>query len=153
MIIYLHSSLWFEKWVFQKESRNPLTNKGHVIFSSVQFSHSVVSDSLRPHGLQHARRPCPSPTPRACSNSCPWSQWCHPTHIYGIQKDGTAERICRAAMEMQTQRTDSWAQQGKDKGDDGDSSTEMHTSPHANRWPVGSYHPRQGAQTWCSVIT
>ena len=46
---------------------------------SVQFSHSVVSDSLRPHGLQHARLPCPSPTPGACSNSCPPSRWCHPT--------------------------------------------------------------------------
>ena len=42
------------------------------------FSHSVVSDSLRPHGLQHTRLPCPSPTPGACSNSCPLSQWCHP---------------------------------------------------------------------------
>ena len=38
-----------------------------------------MSDSLRPHGLQHIRLPCPSPTPRACSNSCPLSQWCHPT--------------------------------------------------------------------------
>ena len=46
---------------------------------SVQFSLSVVSDSLWPHGLQHARRPCPSPTPRACSNSFPSNQWCHPT--------------------------------------------------------------------------
>ena len=46
---------------------------------SVQFSHSAISDSLQPHGLQHARLPCPSPTPRACSNSCPSSQWCHPT--------------------------------------------------------------------------
>ena len=46
---------------------------------SVQFSHSVVSDSLRPHGLQHTRLSCPSPTPRACLNSCPFSQWCHPT--------------------------------------------------------------------------
>ena len=46
---------------------------------SLLFSHSVVSDSLQPHGLQHARLPCPSPTPRACSNSCPLSQWCHPT--------------------------------------------------------------------------
>ena len=45
-----------------------------VQFSSVQFSHSVVSDSLRPHGLQHARPPCPSPTPGAYSNSCPLSQ-------------------------------------------------------------------------------
>ena len=49
------------------------------VFSSVQFSHSVMSDSLRPHGLQHARLPCPSPTPRACSDSCPSSWWCHPT--------------------------------------------------------------------------
>ena len=48
-------------------------------FSSVQFSRSVVSDSLRCHGLQHARLPCPSPTPGACSNSCPSSWWCHPT--------------------------------------------------------------------------
>ena len=49
------------------------------VFQSVQFSHSVMSDSLRPHGLQHARPPCPSPTPRDYSNSCPLSQWCHPT--------------------------------------------------------------------------
>ena len=46
---------------------------------SIQFSHSVVSDSLQPHGLQQARLPYPSPTPGACSNSCPSSQWCHPT--------------------------------------------------------------------------
>ena len=43
------------------------------------FSHSVLSDSLRPHGLQHARLPCPSLSPGACLNSCPLSQWCHPT--------------------------------------------------------------------------
>ena len=46
--------------------------------TSVQFSHSVVSDSLWPHGLQHARPPCPSPTPGVYSNSYPLSQWCHP---------------------------------------------------------------------------
>ena len=45
---------------------------------SVQFSRSVVSDSLQPHELQHVRPPCPSPTPRAYPNSCPLSQWCHP---------------------------------------------------------------------------
>ena len=50
-----------------------------VQFSSVQFSRSVVSNSLQPHGLQHAMLPCPSPTPGAYSNSCPSSQWCHPT--------------------------------------------------------------------------
>ena len=47
--------------------------------SSVQLSYSVRSNSLRPHGLQHARSPRPSPTPRVYSNSCPLSQWCHPT--------------------------------------------------------------------------
>ena len=49
------------------------------MFNSVQFSHSVMSDSLKPHGLQHTRLPCPSPTAGACSNSCPLSRWCHPT--------------------------------------------------------------------------
>ena len=49
------------------------------IYGSVQFSHSVVSDSLRPHEPQHARPPCPSPTPGVDQNPCPLSQWCHPT--------------------------------------------------------------------------
>ena len=44
--------------------------------SSVQFSHSVVPNCLRPCGLQHARLPCPSPIPGTCSNSCPSSRWC-----------------------------------------------------------------------------
>ena len=47
--------------------------------SSVQFYHSVVSDFLQPQGLQHARPPCPSPTPRVYSNSCPLNWWCHLT--------------------------------------------------------------------------
>ena len=46
---------------------------------SVQLSHSVLSYYFQPHGLQHARIPCPSPASRACSNSCPSNQWCHPT--------------------------------------------------------------------------
>ena len=46
---------------------------------SVQFNYSVMSYSLQPHGLWHARLPCPTPTPRACSNSCSSSRWCHPT--------------------------------------------------------------------------
>ena len=49
------------------------------LYAAVQFSHSVAFDSLRPHELQNTRLPCPSPTPGACSNSCPLSQWCHPT--------------------------------------------------------------------------
>ena len=50
-----------------------------LLLSSVQFSCSVVSDSLWPHELQHARLPCPSPTPGVYPNSCPLSWWCHPT--------------------------------------------------------------------------
>ena len=49
-----------------------------LVFSSVQFSRSVVSNSLQPHESQHTRPPCPSPTPRVHPNSCPSSQWCHP---------------------------------------------------------------------------
>ena len=51
---------------------------------SVQFSRSVVSDSLRPHELQHARPPCPSPTPGVYSNSSPLSQWCHPIILSSV---------------------------------------------------------------------
>ena len=52
----------------------------HILYIiSVHFSHSVMSDSSQPHGLQHARLPYPSPSPRACSNSCPSSRRCHPT--------------------------------------------------------------------------
>ena len=49
-----------------------------VLLILLSFSCWVVSDSLQPHGLQHARLPCPSPSPRVCSNSCPLSRWCHP---------------------------------------------------------------------------
>ena len=62
----------------------PQNRKGNyvtlqVLASSVQFSRSVVSDTLQPHGLKHARPPCPSPTPGVYSNSCPLTWWCHPT--------------------------------------------------------------------------
>ena len=53
--------------------------KMRFVCISVQFNRSVVSDSLWSHGLQHAGPPCPSPTPGVYSNSCPLSQWCHPT--------------------------------------------------------------------------
>ena len=65
------------------ESKEAYLSRSYNL-TSVQFSHSVVSNSLQPHGLQHARIPCPSPTPGACSNSCPSSCWCHPTISYSI---------------------------------------------------------------------
>ena len=58
--------------------KGSLTSGYTTKFSSVQFSRSVVSDSLRPHESQHARPPCPSLTPGVHSDSCPSSQWCHP---------------------------------------------------------------------------
>ena len=64
---------------WQAESRVPLSSV-QILF----FSHSVVSDSLRPHGRQHARLPCPSPSPRVCSNSCPLTQWCHPIIPFSV---------------------------------------------------------------------
>ena len=54
-----------------------MTRNININISSVHFSHSVVSNNLPPRGLQHARIPCPFPTPRVYSNSCPLSQWCH----------------------------------------------------------------------------
>ena len=61
-----------------------LIHKAHLQINrkrecTVQFCHSVMSDSLQPHELLHARPPCPSPTPRVYPNSCPLSRWCHPT--------------------------------------------------------------------------
>ena len=54
------------------------------ITPSVQFSRSVVSDSLRPHESQHARPPCPSHTPGVSLNSCPLSRWCHPAISFSV---------------------------------------------------------------------
>ena len=75
----------FAKWLSSlatgRETRlriKPTTCKNKSSISSVQFSRSVISDSLQPHELQHARPPCPSPTPRVYSNSCPSSRWYHP---------------------------------------------------------------------------
>ena len=65
-------------------TQNILIQRNWVKVSSVQFSRSVVSNSLRPHGLQQTRLPCPSPTPRACSKSCPSSRCCHPTISFSV---------------------------------------------------------------------
>ena len=63
-----------------ESGRSPGVGNGSPLQdSSAQFCYSVMCGSLRPHGLQHATLPCPPPTPRACSNSCPSSWWCHPT--------------------------------------------------------------------------
>ena len=78
---------WFQLWReggYRGRNNKIIENimeiiNNNVKFSSIQFSHWVVSNSLWPHGLQRIRSPCPSPTLRIYSNSCSLSQWCHPT--------------------------------------------------------------------------
>ena len=70
------SGLWYCPGALKD---SPVGKPGRECNSSVQFSRSVVSSSLRPHERQHARPPCPSPTPGVHPNPCPLSQWCHPT--------------------------------------------------------------------------
>ena len=66
------------------QEKETASDRPPVSCPSVQFTHSAMSNSLQPHGLQHARLPCPSPIPRGCSNSCPSSQWCHPTILSSV---------------------------------------------------------------------
>ena len=90
--IFFWKNVWWKVFLVQFTSPLVLWFRGNLSFqflmylsveflyiSSVQFSLSVVFDSLRPHGPQHTRPPCPSPTSRVYPNSCPLSQWCHPT--------------------------------------------------------------------------
>ena len=74
----------YGRWAKDNTSKPPVVPRLHMKsgerkYPISQFSCSIVSDSLRPHGLQHARLPCPSPTPGVYSDSCPLSWWCHPT--------------------------------------------------------------------------
>ena len=66
-------------WLWRTWNVTHTTEDLNFNFIFIQFSRSVVSDSLRPHELQHTRPPCPSPTSRVYSNPCPLSRWCHPT--------------------------------------------------------------------------
>ena len=63
----------------------------------VVFSHSVVCNSLQPHGLQHVRLPCPSASPGGCSNSCPLSRWCHPTISSSVTHFSSCPQSCPAS--------------------------------------------------------
>ena len=70
---------WRQGWGGDRETWSSVASLVNIAAVIVLFSHSVMSDSLWPHGLQHASLPCPSPFPEARSNSRPLSQWCHPT--------------------------------------------------------------------------
>ena len=80
-------------------------------FSSVQFSQSVVSDSLRPHESQHARPPCPSPTPGVHSDSCPSSRWCHPAISYSVVPFSSCPQSLPASGSFPMSQLFSWGGQ------------------------------------------
>ena len=80
-------------------------------FSSVQFSHSVVSDSFRPHESQHARHPYPSQTPGVCSGSCPTSQWCHPAISSSIIPFSSCPQSLPASGSFPTSQLFTWGGQ------------------------------------------
>ena len=82
-----------------------------VQFSSVQFSRSVVSNSLQPHGLQHARPPCPLPTPGACSNSCPLNLWCYQTISSSVILFSTCLQSFPASWSLSTSQLFPWGDQ------------------------------------------
>ena len=107
----------------------------------LMFSWSVVSDSLWPHGLQHARLPCPSPSPRVCSNSYPLSWWCHPT-IQGITQSSATEDLAlgSAAAESRGVEPGQWSQEALRWGE----------APQGNSVPWLLPSPRLGYLSLCS---
>ena len=80
-------------------------------FFSVQFSHSVVSDSLRPHESQHSRPPCPSPSPGVHSDSCPLSHWCHPAISSSVVPFCSCLQSLRASESFPVSHLFSWGGQ------------------------------------------
>ena len=84
----------------------------HLWLSSDQFSHSVMSDSLRPHGVQHTMLPCPSPTPGVCSNSCPSSRWCHPTISFSVVPFSSCLQSLPASGSFPMSQLFTWGGQG-----------------------------------------
>ena len=83
----------------------------YFVFSSVQFSCSVVSDSLQPHESQHASPPCPSPTPRVHSNLCPSSRWCHPAISSSVVPFSSCPQSLPASESFSTSQLFTWGGQ------------------------------------------
>ena len=80
----------------------------HITYVSVQFSYSVVSNSLWPHESQHTRPPCPSPAPGVHSNSCPSSQWCHPAISSSVVPFSSCPQSLPASESFPTSQLFSW---------------------------------------------
>ena len=88
-----------------------LSKKACYIIFSVQFSCSVVSDPLRPHESQHARPPCPSPTPGVHSDSCPSSQWCHPAISSSVVPFSSCSQSLQASESFPMSQLFAWGGQ------------------------------------------
>ena len=80
-------------------------------YDSVQFSRSVVSDSLRPHESQHSRLPCPSPTPGVHSDSCPSSRWCHPAISSSVVPFSSCPQFLPASESFPMSQLFTWGSQ------------------------------------------
>ena len=113
--------------------------KIQVQFSSVQFSHSVVSNPLRPHELQNARPPCPSPTPRVHSNSCPLSWWCHPTILSSVIPFSSCPQSLPASESFPMSQLFTWGGQST-----GVSALASVLPKKSQGWSLG----RQGREFW-----
>ena len=82
-----------------------------VLSTKLLFSCSVMSNSLQPHGLQHARLPCPSPSPGVCSNLCPLSQWCHPTISSSVIPFSSCPQSLPASQSFSMSQLSTWGGQ------------------------------------------
>ena len=103
------SNLEKEEWNWRNQ---PAWLQAILQFSSVQFGHSVMSDSLRPHELQHTRPPCPSPTPGLHSNSCPSSQWRHPAISSSVVPFSSCPQSLPASGSFPMSQLFAWGGQG-----------------------------------------
>ena len=92
-------------------TRQPGNSPAFMLFSSVQFSRSVMSDSLRPHELQCARPPCPSSTPGVHSNSCPLSRWCHPAISSSVVPSSSCPQSLPASESFPVSQLFAWGSQ------------------------------------------
>ena len=90
---------------------NCVLSQRWVSVSSVQFSHSVVSDSLWPHESQHTRPPCPSQTPGVYSNSCPSSRWCHPANSSSVVPFSSCPQSLQASGSFPMSQLFAWGGQ------------------------------------------
>ena len=99
----------WKSWLKIQPKRTKIMASGPI--SSVQFSHSVLSDSLRPNELQHARPPCPSPTPRVHSDSHPLSWWCHPVISSSVVPFSSCPQVLPASVSFPMSQLFTWGGQ------------------------------------------